>query len=168
MRHSIAAGAALTARSDFGYLYNTSFVLFQPLRFAKLPVRMIDAPGTPLPKKLILAATIVYWVALEVAMHVPQIPRPLEESDKILHFTSYALLALLVATTWSLYRPFHWRQALIVAVLLSLNGVIDETTQPYVGRACDVRDWMADTAGVVAALAAFLVIRAVLRRPDSA
>ncbi len=71
---------------------------------------MSDVTGSEWPKRLCLAATIAYWLALVVSMHIPEIPKPLEQvSDKSLHFSSYAVLALLMATTWSLYRPFHWR-----------------------------------------------------------
>lgn len=73
------------------------------------------------------------------------------------HAGIFALLALLAA--WGLGRAFPaWppRRALLLALLLTVTyGALDEVHQRYVrGRTPDPGDWVADTVGGAAAVAA--------------
>jgi VanZ family protein len=50
---------------------------------------------------------------------------------------------------------FPRRGLLVIAILLSAFGGLIELVQalPIVGRDCDIRDWVADTIAILAALA---------------
>jgi VanZ family protein len=111
---------------------------------------------------LLLAA---YWLLLVTATHIPKVPEPLEfrTSDKVQHLVAYATLAVLAAVTWSLAWPFGWRQALVLLALIAAHGVLDEVTQPIVGRTADVLDWFADVTGAALGLSGFLIARQALR-----
>jgi len=109
--------------------------------------------------QLVLA---VYWLALFVATHLPKESPivPTDQRDKLMHFTAFALLALLLATTWQLAAGYltihHLRWAWIVLVLYA---ALDEWTQSFVGRETSFYDWLADAAGAAAGLALFVWVR---------
>ena len=107
-----------------------------------------------------------YWLALVIGTHIPRTPHvimSLGTSDKVLHFSAYAGLALLVCLYWSLDRTFGVRQALGVVLLLSAFGAVDEVTQIPVGRECDRYDWLADVSGTLLGISIFLAARAIVR-----
>jgi VanZ family protein len=103
----------------------------------------------------------VYVVALFASTHLP-LPAIVEElpaSDKDLHLAAYAVLALLVGFwrgTATLATP--GRLAGVSAGLL-IYAAFDEVLQGPVGRSPDVRDWLADAAGIIIGLCAALVLR---------
>ncbi|MBI2824732.1 MAG: VanZ family protein [Planctomycetia bacterium] len=124
----------------------------------------------------ILGAICAVYIALMAlathmslsGMEVPQWRLPV---DKLFHFTAYAglsfLLATLAAAIWSGTRGRPWARALrYVAVLpaVALYGVVDELTQPAVGRTADPLDWITDIAGATVGLLVFLAFRLVLKR----
>ena len=84
------------------------------------------------------------------------------QSDKLVHFLSYALLGASVAwaaNTRTARRMLWWVGA--AAVL----GAVDEWHQQFIpGRRMDVRDWLADTAGAVTGLS---LVTALARRRES-
>src|SRR6185295_18305194 len=91
--------------------------------------------------------------------------------DKVFHFTSYAGLAFLLATlgaaVWSGTRGKPWaRLVRYLAVLpaVALYGIVDEMTQPAVGRTADPLDWVTDIAGATTGLLVFLAFRTVVKR----
>jgi hypothetical protein len=49
--------------------------------------------------------------------------------------------------------------AVLGAMGLATIGAVDELTQPYVHRTCDIRDWMSDAVGIAAVTGVFLVRR---------
>jgi VanZ family protein len=115
-----------------------------------------------------LALLVVYWLALFAGTHVPRAPHellPKNVSDKLLHFTAYGGLALLVCLNWSLRRPFTWRHGLIVLALMAGFGALDEVTQIPVGRDCDIVDWTADVTGAILGVGAFLLAASMFRLP---
>ena len=66
-----------------------------------------------------------------------------QNSDKLVHFAAYGLLATLICRQWPGWRGAGW--ALLLA---SAYGASDEWHQSFVpGRSSDVFDWVADTAG---------------------
>src|SRR5512143_3634977 len=92
---------------------------------------------------------LLYWAVLFVATHLP--PRDLPAThvnDKLEHATAYFLLSTLLYAGMRVLRPkargIWWKTALIVLAY----GAIDEWTQLFVGRTCDLMDWLADAAGV--------------------
>jgi VanZ family protein len=107
-------------------------------------------------QKLVLILLAVYWLALFVLAHIP-IPlfvRQAGVSDKTLHFLAYLILVFLLWVTVSRDKKVDWRRAIVWWVLLSVlgYGAVDELLQGCVGRSCDVRDFAADLAGVLAGL----------------
>lgn len=102
----------------------------------------------------------VYWLAIFTATHWPRLDIPggrvLLSSDKLLHFTAYMILGLLL--TWSLATLPRWRRrgilgmltyrrgamALAVIGIVALYGAFDELTQPLAGRSTELLDWLAD------------------------
>ena len=103
-------------------------------------------------------AIAVYWLALYVGTHIPN-PDMLigpHVSDKVLHFSAYFGLYLVLAVR---IRIVHeaWptmRQTVILATMTSLYSAFDEITQglPIINRHPDIMDAVADCAGVVTAI----------------
>ena len=91
--------------------------------------------------------------------HPPHLPG---QSDKVFHFSGYALLG--VAMGWAARAP-NMRHALKWIAAVSLLGAADEWHQQFIpSRSMDVHDWMADTAGAVAGLS---LVTAITRRRES-
>ncbi len=93
-----------------------------------------------------------------LAMHWPVPPLPPQVQhvwDKVPHFFIYAMFASLlvwrivaqrrargVSNSVGLARAF-----LMAFVCVAAYGWVDELTQPWTGRQCDVYDWFADILG---------------------
>jgi VanZ family protein len=108
-------------------------------------------------RRLWTGVLAAYWLTLFVATHIPRAPEiPLENGDKLVHFSAYAMLALLAAACWSCYRPLKWRGLLLIVLAISVYGALDELTQIPVGRTADWRDWVTDVLGAGAAVYAAL------------
>jgi VanZ family protein len=76
---------------------------------------------------------------------------PIPEFDKVVHFSVYGLLATLVCRQGRGWRAAGWS---VLAV--SAYGATDEWHQGFVpGRASEVVDWIADTAGATVAVAMY-------------
>ena len=109
-------------------------------------------------KRLATPAAACYWLALYVGTHIPN-PDMLignHVSDKVLHFSAYFGLYLVLATR---IRILHeaWptmRQTIVLAAMTSLYSAFDEITQgiPIINRHPDIMDAVADCGGVVAAI----------------
>ncbi|MDH5235595.1 MAG: VanZ family protein [Gemmatimonadota bacterium] len=98
----------------------------------------------------------------------PQLPFSASGLDKVAHFSMYGILGFLVGRALPRHRLLS---ALVAAALgLAMFGALDEWHQRFVpGRSADIRDWLADVAGMVLGLllAHFLLLRAPLRRDAS-
>ena len=111
-------------------------------------------------QKLTIISLLLYWPSLFILAHIP-IPlfvRRAGVSDKSLHFLAYLILVFLLWFTIRPDRKVNWRKAAVWWVLLVIvwYGVADELLQGYVvGRSCDVMDFFADLAGVLAGLILF-------------
>lgn len=104
----------------------------------------------------------LYWLAMFIGSHVKlrDAVHVFHIRDKVLHFVAYAGLAFLAA--W--YQRFRkgsvgWLDLGAILTLVASYGVLDEITQIPVGRTADPLDWLADAAGAVAGLTAFLAMR---------
>ena len=111
--------------------------------------------------KLILTG---YVLALVTGTHIPLIDPLLkvevDNFDKVLHFSAYAVFAFLLATTWQLSSGILNTRHLVWAWLaLVAFGALDELTQPLVNRDCSVWDLTADALGAAVGLAAFVWVR---------
>lgn len=116
-------------------------------------------------RRLAIASVAVYMSMLVLSTHwprlsLPKLPVPMG-IDKVLHFTGYAILTLLILLTpTGMFRLPEggvrqpaWQSAATILVLIALWGVFDEVTQPFVGRGMDPVDWSYNIAGSVTALA---------------
>lgn len=80
----------------------------------------------------------------------PQASNLPEGSDKVIHFTIYALFAIETLWVLRLTRLRHQKinLELAAALIVSLYGASDEVHQLFVpGRSSSIFDWMADTTG---------------------
>jgi VanZ family protein len=100
-------------------------------------------------------ATILFWLALVVAVTMALLPHPPHLSidrfgDKFEHMLAFGTLTLLADFA------FPAAPRLRIAERLSFFGALIEVAQsiPALHRDCDIRDWIADTVAilVVAAL----------------
>jgi VanZ family protein len=110
-------------------------------------------------QKLILALLSFYWIILFILCHIP-IPKVVYQaqvSDKTLHFVAYILLGFLLWFSLNPDTKVNWRKpsAWLVFFVIILYGIFDEVTQGYVGRSCDIMDFLYDVIGVVAGLILF-------------
>lgn len=73
--------------------------------------------------------------------------------DKLEHTLAYAGLGVLTgwAATSARRQPFI-RALLQWTVAIAVFAALDELTQPWVGRDCDLRDWCADVLGALVGL----------------
>jgi len=99
-----------------------------------------------------------YWTALFLGTHLPvTLPAlPGDSIDKLVHAAAFAVLAILLATTWQLAagRPVRGRLWLVWTAVV-LYGAVDEWTQGLVGRRVSLGDWLADAVGALTGLAFF-------------
>ncbi|MDA0917853.1 MAG: VanZ family protein [Planctomycetota bacterium] len=135
---------------------------------------MSDSPGhsvadsvsgkSSILKRLATPVAACYWFALFVGTHIPNPQMLIGEhvSDKVLHFSAYFGLYLVLATR---IRILHgtWptmKQTIILAAMTSLYSAFDEITQgiPIINRYPDIMDAVADCAGVVAAIFAVVLV----------
>lgn len=71
--------------------------------------------------------------------------------DKLAHFLVFGLLATSILRTPKL-RACKWQHLLIAVALTSGYGALDELRQSLTpGRAVELADWCADTAGAIVA-----------------
>ncbi len=103
--------------------------------------------------RLLLGATVCYWLTIFVATHIPSPDLPaVEVNDKTVHFVAYALLATLVFATLRTTFPRVRRAEALTIVLCLVYGAFDESTQPLFNRYADINDWLANAAGVASAV----------------
>ena len=111
---------------------------------------------------------VIFWFAMFTGTHMPRVGVPnVNHADKLLHFGGFTCLAFLMA--WAIptqYGRPRWNVLLAAAACVGY-AAIDEFTQIPVGRTADVLDWLADTAGVIVGLTAYLVMRTCLQRNRS-
>ena len=97
----------------------------------------------------------VYWLALIGATHYPHVPIPGEipQSDKVIHFGAFGLLAFLV---WQVLatrtRPLTSASVWVAALISMTYAIVDEYTQQFTGRYTDVADAVADLLGIMCVL----------------
>jgi VanZ family protein len=91
------------------------------------------------------------WVSACVVTHLPPAQLPdLHTSDLSLHAVGYGVLASVVWQTLRSYALSPARRWAWVLILLAY-AVLDELTQPLMGRATELRDWLSDFVGIVSA-----------------
>ncbi len=109
---------------------------------------------------LVILAAVVAWLGLIVSTHMPAtqveaITGDLSDShiDKLLHAAAYGLVTwLTIAAGAAQGRWSVWGIAGLLAVVAAI-AALDELTQPWFGRYCDINDWLADLLGATLAAA---------------
>lgn len=125
---------------------------------ADQPTKTSDHRISSFLKKVATPAAAIYWLALYVGTHIPN-PEMLigaHVSDKVLHFSAYFGLYLVLAVRIRILSD-AWptmRQTIILAAMTSLYSAFDEITQgiPIINRHPDLMDAVADCSGVVSAI----------------
>jgi VanZ family protein len=114
-------------------------------------------------QKLTIISLLVYWPGVFILAHIPipQLVYKAQVSDKWLHFLAYLVLVFLLWFTINPDKKVNWRKTGVWWVLFVVvwYGVLDEVLQGYVGRSCDVTDFLADLAGTLAGLLLFSFFR---------
>jgi VanZ family protein len=103
---------------------------------------------------LIYIPLVLYWIVLFTATTLPGQDLPdLGFSDKIQHFGAFFVLAILLnlALIYQKKSYFLFKNASISTIIITLSyGAIDEIHQLFIsGRSADIRDWLADSSGVI-------------------
>lgn len=108
-----------------------------------------------------LFALPAYWVLLFSVTHYPRvrIPGDLPQRDKLVHFTAFGLLALLLWRFVQARRPIGDRFVWGAGAALIAYAAFDEYVQQFVGRFTDLADLGANTAGIACVLTALEVQR---------
>ena len=110
-------------------------------------------------QKLIIILLLLYWPAIFVLAHIPipQLVYKARISDKMLHLVAYLILVFLLWFAVSPDRRVNWRKAVVWWVFLITAGYggADELLQTFVGRSCDIEDFLANMAGVSGGLILF-------------
>ncbi len=112
-----------------------------------------------------LAFLILYWAFLLTMTHLP--PEHLPDTgvnDKIEHIGAYGLWAGAFFVTLWLYKPRLKNLWLIVLLSGAALGALDERTQPWFRRTCDLHDWFADMIGVTIAAVVLTTLRPLIDR----
>ncbi|MBQ8448754.1 MAG: VanZ family protein [Clostridia bacterium] len=75
------------------------------------------------------------------------------------HFSGFAVLAFFVCLLLSTYKFTGARKLAFSVIFTSFYAITDEVHQFFVpGRACELSDWLVDTAGALTGAAAVLLI----------
>ena len=93
-----------------------------------------------------------HWPNLEI-----RTPIEFVQIDKILHAIAYGLLTFFLVQARIIGRQ-RSNQAVIFAstAVAFIYAILDELTQPYVGRSCDPVDFIANTFGIVTVFILYL------------
>ena len=103
---------------------------------------------------LVYIPLVLYWIVLFTATTLPgpQLP-DIHIGDKIEHFSAFFILAVFLnlALIYQRKSIFLFKYATLVTIIICfLYGAIDELHQMFIpGRFADIRDWLADSTGVL-------------------
>jgi len=110
-------------------------------------------------RRLLLWAPPVAYMALIFYSSAQPDPAPRLTAlvwDKVLHFSGYALLAVLFCRALRGERIALYAAAILAVVLTSVYGATDEWHQAFTpNRTSDVHDWIADSTGAVLGAAVY-------------
>lgn len=114
--------------------------------------------------RLWAVATVGYWCAMAVVMHMPLKQEAVTPGwinvphlDKIVHACLYAALGFLLTRT--LLAAGSHRGGRTAFGLAAAYGLLDELTQPLTGRHCDPWDYATDLFGIAVGVAVALRLR---------
>ena len=103
-----------------------------------------------------LGLWVGYWVLLFIITHRPMpagFALPVSWADKAAHMAAYFILAMLGG--WHQRRADRRPTAGLLITwgcIYAAYAALDEWLQPFVGRTLSLSDWLADVAGIAAAM----------------
>jgi len=108
---------------------------------------------------------LLLFLTAFVLTHLPGDDLPnFQTSDTSLHTVGFFGLASWFVLSLAAFDVGCLKRLLIVAVGLALYAAMDERTQPYFGRACELRDWFNDMIGTGVALVLWEIVFAWVQR----
>jgi len=121
--------------------------------------------------RLATVVLVIYWIALFTGTHMPSPPRiGGGVSDKVQHFTAFFGLATLLYWVVPAHRGPLRKVAFVMFVAITYAAVDESTQALSPNRTVDLKDFFANSAGIMAATLFYLVSRAVfvhlIRRRD--
>jgi VanZ family protein len=121
-------------------------------------------------RQYVVLGLALYWILIFTLTHVPTsgLP-PTDTNDKVAHLLAYFVLGALLYSAIAIRRPSQVAIGTIVLLIAAIYGAIDEQTQKFVGRHCDLHDWLADMTGALIGVALMIVLRRIkpFRAPAS-
>lgn len=110
-------------------------------------------------RKLFLLGLCLYWPLLATATHWPRLQLPLSapDGDKLLHYVSFGLLALLAYFVLAPRRHRLFRVIVTAAVTIAYAAVDEWTQRWFAGRVVSFNDFLANVTGVALVLSGVLV-----------
>ena len=137
-------------------------------------VRTVASQRTSTATTIVAVLLVVYWLLLFCGTHI-RIPKGMlpGQSDKLIHFASYAVLGMLLMSLRATRGIYPWYSVFARWFVLSGYGAFDELTQLLVNRNADVVDWLADNVGAAVGLGFVTLILWLFRKsvrspsPDS-
>ena len=118
-------------------------------------------------RRLLVAVLAIYWLVIAWGTHArSQDVGDLLLSDKVLHFSAFLGLTVLMCWSFMQRRPTS-RRAMVILLIALLYGVVDELTQTLIpSRHATLNDWLADCCGAVTGIAFYFAsLRTVSRVP---
>ena len=115
--------------------------------------------------RLLWLLTFAYCIFLVTMTHLPPGKVPdMGANDKLEHLGAYGLLS--GAFFISLWASFPRKQVAtwLTPTIILAFGALDEITQPFFGRSCELNDWLADATGMVIAVTTLTLIRLMVNR----
>lgn len=107
------------------------------------------------PELIVFIVSILFLTWLMLTPSPPEVPGNSAHIDKIEHFLAFFILMILFLRTLKYDVNRKHRTALKAGLMLILYGLLMELIQSNTGRHAESGDFIADFAGVFAALALF-------------
>jgi VanZ family protein len=115
-------------------------------------------------RRTIYVVLAAYWTALVYGTHRAGLPAMPTNFDKVLHFSAYSGLALLLSIGVFWARQVPWWHFIVMFIAVAAFGGCDELTQPPFGRTADWYDWYADLGGAIVGVLLGAIANSWLRR----
>jgi VanZ family protein len=117
-------------------------------------------------RALLLAILVCFWTAMFAGTHWLNLPIGAfpTDFDKLLHWSANCGLAFLIAVCLSTWRPVGLKALGGIFAVVFAYAIFDEVSQIPVGRDCEFFDAVADCAGGLTGLAAFVALRYAVQR----
>ena len=117
--------------------------------------------------KYVLISANMIWIAIIFILctmpseDLPKSEFEIPHLDKVVHFSLFFILSVLLLTTFKLHSSLTKRRSyvIIIVIVLGFGGAIEVLQQEFFNRACEFGDLVADTIGGVVAFFFFPFIK---------